>query len=232
MSGRAAQAAWGCAELLPESAGQGGGGGKTGAECDFGEWMPGVRDHPAGGGEAEGQGISARCQGDVFAEQGFETAGRQADGGGGGGDGFRGIETRLHPGDGGCHTRVKAGVGFGRADLRFRPIAGGGQERRRDLKGKRGPMACADQVQHQVGGRGGTACGKAGAVDNETVGDDIGIGVAGGKILQVFPVDGGAVAAQKARAGEDPAARINAADGAEARGSAGKVADQRGGGDL
>ena len=66
-------------------------------------------------------------------------------------------------------------------------------------------MAGADQVQHQIGGGGGTAGGKAVLADDETVGQHLDVGMGGGEVFKVFPMHRGAVAIKKPRARQHPA---------------------------
>ena len=109
---------------------------------------------------------------------------------------------------------------------------GGGDETGGDSERQGGPVAGADQVQHQVGGGGSAACGKAVLADDKAVGQSVDFGVGGGEILMILPMHGGAVAVQEACAGQHPGACINAADGGEAGGHAAQIADQGAGCDL
>ena len=192
--------------------------------------MPRVSDHPARGLQAKRTGESCGRSLQGLAEQSLQPAGRQAHGPGGVCDGFWGVDPRLHACQSLCDARVKAVVGGGgRGNLRVGTGARGGQEGRGNLAGYSGAVAGADQMQHQVSGRGGAACGKALAVDHPAVGDDINLRVGGGEVLQVFPMHCGAVTGEQTGAGQHPSPRINPADGCKTRRHAGKVADQRGG---
>ena len=219
------------AEVVAEGAGQGGGRGEAGSEGYVGEGMSGVGDHASCGSQAERQGVGGGGHGDVFAEQGFEAAGGEADCRGDLCGGFGGVEVGFHAGDGKGHARVEAAVLRG-GDLRVRAVALGGEEAGCDLQGEGGAVARADQMQHQIAGRGGSRSGEAVAVDHIAVGQDFDLRMGGGEVFEVFPMHGGFVVVEQARAGENPGPGVDAANGGEAGGHAGKVADQRGGGDL
>jgi hypothetical protein len=87
-------------------------------------------------------------------------------------------------------------------------------------------------VEHEVRRRGGPADRHAIAVDHEAVRDDVDVGVGGREILEILPVDGGAVAVEQAGAGQDPGRGVDAADQRKAGRDASEVADQRAGRDL
>lgn len=163
-------------------------------------------------------------------EQRFEAPGGKADGSCGLGGGFGAVDPRLHPGQRLRDAGVEGGVL--RGDLRFMAVADGGEETCRHLTGQRRAVAAADQVEHEVLGRGGARDRDAVAVDHEAVGDDIDMGMGGGEVLKVFPMDGGAVAVEKPGAGEDPRGGVDPSDEVKARRDAAEVADQRAGRDL
>ena len=117
-------------------------------------------------------------------------------------------------------------------DLGLVTLADGGEEACRHLPGKCGAVAAADQVEHEVLRRGGPADRHAVAVDHEAVGHDIDMRMGGGEVLEVLPMDGGAVAVEEARAGKDPGGCVDPSDQLEARRGAAEVADQRAGRDL
>ena len=156
------------AEVVAEGAGQGGGRGKAGSEGDFGQRVAGVGDHASCGSQAERHGVGGGGDLQVFAEQGFEAAGGQADVLRDLGDGFGGVEVRLHSGDGLGDTGVESAVLLG-GDLGISAVALGGEEAGGDLQGEGGTVTGADQVQHQVTGGGSAAGGEAGAVDDVAV---------------------------------------------------------------
>jgi len=165
-------------------------------------------------------------------EQCLQAARGKAHGAGGFGHDFRAVDPRLHSGKGGGDPGIKDGVGLQGGGLGYSAGAGLGQKAHRDLPGKGSPVAGSDQVQHEIGGGGGTRDGHPVAVDDKAVGDDIDVRVGGGEILKILPVDGGAVTVQKPRARQNPRGGIDAADQLETRCDAAQVADQRAGRDL
>ena len=175
----------------------------------------------------EVKGVGRRGGAKGGAKQRLKPAGGKTDGAGGQGDGFWAVDPRLHPRKGGGDAGVKGGIGRGGGNLGFRSGAGLGQKAVRDLPGKGGTVAGADQVQHEIGGGGGTGNGHAVAVDDKAVGDDIDMRMRCGEVLKILPMHRRPVTVQKPRARQNPGGRVNAANQLKARGDAAQVMDQR-----
>ena len=79
-----------------------------------------------------------------------------------------------------------------------------------------GTVAGFDQVEHQFERRGGTAAACAGAINDETVFDNINFGEGLGQLSKNIPVRGRAMAVEEACAGEEPTAGVEADEQIEA----------------
>jgi hypothetical protein len=189
-------------------------------------------DQAAGGCQAQGQGVSAGWHAMGGPEQGFKTAGGKANFGGDAQDGQGGIKRSLH--DRGCagDAGVKCGVKNRRGKLGVGSGMDGGKKAGGDLPGERCAMAGADQVQHEIGGGGGTGNGYAVSVYDKTLRDHVNLGVGGSKVFQILPMHRGAVTIQQACTGQHPRGRVNATNKGKAWRKAAQIADQGAGGDV